>query len=117
MDIIVKETNERHCLYARDPATGADYTLDLLNAKTSLPYDEMRGAYLMGKSEYEWWSTYICQQQADERAIYHLRKKYGNDVVNQSLTIAFDGIEDFNDHHRAYLETIAMIQDPFEAAS
>ena len=65
MEIVIRETGERGNLDIIDPATGTNWTNDLMGNYGALPeYDDEIGAYLMTQEDFDWWSDLIERYQA-----------------------------------------------------
>lgn len=90
MNVIIRETNERHTLSIIAPDSGIDYVQDFIGNTGALidgqfVYDEDVEAYTCDPDTYEWWSKVCADNEALEERIYQLKQEHGSDAVDSAI--------------------------------
>lgn len=72
----IRETQEVKVLEIRDK-NGIEWTNDLLGNYDALQLNDETKEYEMNQEDYEWWSEYIKNHEADEQEVMELAKELG----------------------------------------
>jgi len=76
MKLRIKETQEVKVLEIRDK-NGIEWTNDLLGNHGALQFNDETEEYEMNQEDYEWWSEFIKNHEADEQEVTELAEELG----------------------------------------
>ena len=94
MKITIIETGENKELIITDPATGAQWTNDLLSDYFALP-DYNDDTYHMLQDDYDWWYNLINDYQAADNRRYDILCFIDSEAMREEVRNINCDIEDF----------------------
>jgi hypothetical protein len=100
--MLVNVNGETKELMSRDE-NGIECTADIMGGASDYrPGHDEDGRPILSEDDYDWWKKYLDTLQADEAKKAEMIEEYGSAAVEKALNEAFNGINDFDDHHWAY---------------
>lgn len=100
MNIIIKETGEKHTFEIIDPNNGVDWIKDFIGNTGArddgqFVFDDDKDVWLCDQQTFDWWDDVIGQYQEMDNRIYTLKKEHDADQVD--TIVADNGGYDFGD--------------------
>jgi len=113
MKIYIKETGEIKDLIIKDD-NEIEWTYDLINAADFWNCEKER--YEMPLADYEWWTEYITNYEADKEEAKELAEELGIDIetVNDRIIKALYGINDMADEHIAKQKVFEELRSEYK---
>jgi hypothetical protein len=94
----IRETQDVKVLEIRGK-NGIEWTNDLLGNYNALQYNDITEEYEMNQDDYEWWSEYIKNREADEQEVIELAGELGIEESEIWERIDMNLVCDLGDEH------------------